>query len=313
MREDPSNPTRNCIPQSIDEAGLVQAIETSGYPLQGIVASKLKSQFQVTEEWGYIDQDSEEHRSLDVLAYRRLQSDKGDSIQPGLQLLIECKRSIHPFVFFKTVTDWSNPQFPSIVGIPNGLVSIEEKARKKSAHVPGFFALGIKELDFIASGPPKCAAFSKAIPSGKKVELSGTDPFNSIMLPLVKSLRHAIQLHKVAQRGNLSPTLILCVSVLDAPMLLVESPEQASDPILTPWLRVFRQEANTDPKSLTLFRFYAVDVVHIDAFDKVVQEHLIPFAEEFGRRVIHLGKILTDGEEVPNFDDWQWDQIRPKT
>src|SRR5262249_42311581 len=121
-------------------------------------------------------------------------------------------------------------------------------------------------------------------------------------------------LHKIARHVEpLFPTLILCVSVFDAPMLLVESPEQTSDPILMPWLRVFRLEANTDPNSWTQFKFYAVDVIHIDAFDKVIQDHLIPFAEEFRRRAIHLGKVLIDGGEVPNLDNWQWDQMRLKT
>jgi hypothetical protein len=73
----------------------------SGYPLQAVVAEKLMDAgFKVVEEWGFIDKDTKEQRSLDILAFKKLRNDK-DTVIPSLTLLIECKRTIHPFVFFK--------------------------------------------------------------------------------------------------------------------------------------------------------------------------------------------------------------------
>ena len=74
----------------------------SGYPLQGIVAEKMEfAGFKVTEEWGYIDNDTREHRSLDLFASRGLESNAAAKVIPRLDLLIECKRTIHPYVFSK--------------------------------------------------------------------------------------------------------------------------------------------------------------------------------------------------------------------
>ena len=49
MRINSGNPNRNQLPAGIDETELIKAIESSGYPLQGIVASKLKDYFGVTK------------------------------------------------------------------------------------------------------------------------------------------------------------------------------------------------------------------------------------------------------------------------
>ena len=100
MRVHPANPERNCLPAGIDKSELIKAIETSGYPLQGTVASLLKQEFVIAEEWSYIDLDLKERRSLDVFAYRSLLQNCDQAVQPSLILLIECKRSRQPYVFF---------------------------------------------------------------------------------------------------------------------------------------------------------------------------------------------------------------------
>lgn len=313
MRQGPTNPSKNIVPTNIKEAALINAIEMSGYPLQSVVANKLNQQFGVTEEWGYIDRDSKEHRSLDIFAFKSLIEDQASSVQPSLVLLVECKRSMHPYVFFKNVTERPVPQFPLIAGIPNGHVNISEKNGNRGLFASGSTALGLDKLPFVEPGPPKCASFTKATPKGDKVNLSGSDPFNSLILPLVKALNFASQQYKARQKPErLFPTLILCLSVLDAPMILVESPELASDPILTPWVRIVRQEANPDPLSWTPSHFYVIDAIHIDFFDEVVFKHLLPFAEEFRNRVVQVKDILFQGGIVSNLDDWEWDQIRVK-
>jgi hypothetical protein len=296
MRQESGNPASNALPSSVDETELLRAIESSGYPLQGIVADKLKSLFGVTEEWGYIDRDTKEHRSLDILAHKRLAKDTDCVIQPCLVLLTECKTSVHPFVFFKSVTDRAIPGFPAVAGLKRGIVEIRESKRGRISEVKGAHALGLHRLSFIQNGPPRCSVFSRAVLSGKKVEMSGTELFNSLVLPLVKALDHAYCLYRDRQQPtHLSPNLLLSIGVLDAPMILVESPHLASDPILTPWVRVVRQESVEDPNSLQRFRYYGIEIVHIDYFDEFLSEHLIPFAEEFSRRSVEKAEILLHG------------------
>ena len=96
-------------------------------------------------------------------------------------------------------------------------------------------------------------------------------------------------------------------------MILVDSPEKASDPILCPWVRVVRQEANADPRSWTRLRYYAVDAVHIDFFEDFLHKYLLPFADTFSDRVKRLEEILFEDGVVDSLDKWEWNQIRPKS
>src|SRR5689334_7072751 len=128
MRKASSNPPTNVIPSSIDEADLIRAVQTSGYPLQGVVAEKLERlEFKVTEEWGFIDSDSKQQRSLDIFAYKVLSGDHKDPISPRLALLIECKRTIHPYVFFKAVSEIPMSTFPVVAGVRGSGVNIEQR------------------------------------------------------------------------------------------------------------------------------------------------------------------------------------------
>jgi hypothetical protein len=315
MRQTATNPSNNCLPPSADEAELLQAIATSGYPLQGLVAEKLQSEFFVTEEWGYIDCDTKEHRSLDVFGYKKLVEATGSVVEPALALLVECKRSVHPFVFFQNVTDRGIHGFPEVAGLKRGVVEIHETSGKRYRESKGAYALGLDKLPFAANGPPICSVFSRATLSGKKAELSGTELFNGLVLPLVKAFDHADGLYKaLSQQDHLFPVLLLSLGVVDAPMILVESPHRASDPILTPWVRVLRQETVEESHSLMRFgqRDYGIDVVHIGFLDEFLSTHLMPFAKDFGQRARQMAEVLRSGGEVQDLDHWSWDQIRKK-
>lgn len=151
MRESKFNPSSNKIPLGIKEPVLLKAIEFSGYPLQGITASKLLAAFNVTEEWGYIDRDSKERRTIDIFAFKTLSDNKTLNIQPTLLLLIECKRSEHPYVFFQNVTDRQIPRFPQIVGIPRNIVSIHEQDSNRYQECSGDIVLGLNALSFVTT------------------------------------------------------------------------------------------------------------------------------------------------------------------
>lgn len=314
MRQDPTNPARNSLSPSVNEGELLSAIEASGYPLQGIVADKLRPLFDVFEEWGYLDRDTKEHRSLDVHACIDLTKDKCSVVQPDLVLLIECKRSVHPFIFFKNVTDRSILGFPAIAGLKRGVVEIHETSGKRLSEMKGAHALGLVTLPFVENGPPRCSAFSRATLSGKKVELSGTELFNGLVLPLVKALDHASSLYKAREQPDrLFPKLLLLIGVVDAPMLLVESPHRASDPILTPWIRIVRHESVEDVHSWQRFQHYGIDVVHIDYLDEFISGRLLPFAEEFGKRAVSMSEILLKGGQVQDLDNYRWDLMEKRS
>ncbi len=317
MKQKPSNPERNRIPAGIGEADLIKGIEKSGYPLQSVVAERLvKRGFAVTEEWGYSDRDSGEPRSLDVLAASEHRFDLRAEVIPGIVIMIECKRSEHPYIFFRMVTSPDLLWFPSIFGLPHGGVSLKE-SKNPARHeiVLASRALGLSELPFVSLGTERAASFSQAIPHGKnRVDLSGTDAFNNLILPLSKAADHARSVygHGHGLRYNtVFARAAFSMAVLDAPMILIEGPDQALDPVYSPWVRIIRQEPNVGILSGDApFKHYAFDAVHIDFFDEYLEKHLSRFAQEFARRAEKLGEVFLDGGEVRSLDSWSWNEIQ---
>ena len=86
----------------------------------------MKRGFAVSEEWAYSDRDSGEPRSLDVLAASERGFDLSAQVVPSIVLMIECKRSEHPYIFFRMVTSPDTLWFPYIFGLPHGGVSLKE-------------------------------------------------------------------------------------------------------------------------------------------------------------------------------------------
>jgi hypothetical protein len=313
MRTDPSNPTSNVIPNGIKEPALLKAIEASGYPLQGVAAgAMIRHGFEVVEEWGYIDRDSKEHRSLDVAGWKDLAA-KTARVCPRLCVLAECKRSAFPHIFFQSVANRPIPGFPTVGSVPRGYVPLEEQVRRAMLEARPGDVLGLAQHPFSEPGPPKCAAFSRATPSGDKVSLSGDEIFHGLVLPLVKAFDHYRQLFRAGPTDEvLFPTLLINVGVLDSPMVLVESPDRASDPILTPWVRVVRQEAQPDHNDRIRFNWYAIDAVHMGFFETYLTKHLLPLADEFAQRAVRQENVLRHGGTVDSLDAWEWDKVRAK-
>lgn len=314
MRVSKDNPSRNTLPPGITESGFADAIDASGYPLQGEVAHRLLKQFHVAEEWGFVDADTKEHRSLDIFAFRWLVERTNTArIRPRGALLVECKRSRHPYVFFQSTGAVPPPDFPRIRGFSRPRLRLFASSGASFMEVSFANALGLRSHAFIANGPSVCATFARATPDAKKVELSGADPFNSLILPLTKALDYAESRIPLAesQQATLYPMLHLAVSVLDAPMALVESPDKTRDPIFTPWVRVVRQEAPRE-KDLGGPRWNVVDVVHSDFLEHYVEGHVLPFLADFAARVEQTGDALVRDAHVANLENWTWDEIRPR-
>lgn len=108
--------------------------------------------------------------------------------------------------------------------------------------------------------------------------------------------------------------MLLCVAVLDAPMVLIEDPETASDPVLCPWVRFERREATPGQHSWTKTRFYGIDVVHADFLDTYVSKHLIPYVTLFEERLISHGPLLNGRGAIDTVDGYEWARltIRPR-
>jgi hypothetical protein len=307
MNQSESNPAENKLPSGMKEAELVRSITTSGFPLQGVVAHHLRANYGVTEEWSYIDRDTKDLRSLDVFAFRRLATE--DSVTPNAALLIECKSSIHPYVFFQNAVNRPFP-FPTLCGLRS--VNIRQQSGREGTHQEcrAALVLGLAETPF-GDKPPVCSAFTQAIANGDKVNVSGTDPFNSIVMPLVKATDHAIMLYNDRRSANddkLFPALILNVCVMDAPMIVVGNPDDAQSVRLEPWVRVLRQEAKPDNHRVR-YAHYVVDVVHRGFLNEFFDTHVEEFLGEYSRRLFNKADILRSGGVVPDLDNWTWKDV----
>src|SRR5665647_858773 len=110
MNQATDNPAANQLGPGLTDDQVRIAVERSGYPLQTIVGNLLRSkpyfkgeEFRVQDEWCFVDRDTQELRTIDLFAELRLHDwDPQPRVRPQLNLLIECKQSLLPYVFFQT-------------------------------------------------------------------------------------------------------------------------------------------------------------------------------------------------------------------
>jgi hypothetical protein len=306
------NPITNALPPGVSYEQVEEAVRRSGYPLQTLVASELKNDFVVSEEWSYLDRETGTKRALDVFAYKRLQEPRTAlRIVPNLALLIECKRSDLPYMFFKRIAQGRMPEFPCVCGLRAANIEVQAPGVMRSVSISD--CLGLFEHEFVKSEPIYCATFSKANrKGGGSLELSGSDPFNHVVMPLVNAMDHAYTFYKaVSDYAVYHPVLALGICVLDAPMIVVEGPPDASSLTLSPWIRIVRQEASIEAHKRAT-RFYAIDVIHRDYLRQFVDNKLLPFAEFFAERAMKQHLVLaTKRGYVKDLNSWAWNDVMP--
>jgi hypothetical protein len=288
------NPGRNCLAGGITEADLLTAIEKSGYPLQTRTAKALGENFGLYEEWSYKDRDTNTLRALDIYARRALFDYNAPQPRttPHLSLLIECKQSEMPFIFFETQHPARLTNFPTITGLKDQDIQLTTNEDLSTYSISILTALGLAEHDFIKR-PPFASTFSKCGRRGKTVELSGEEAYNGVIMPLIKAALH------LENTSFPKPTyqyfeanLCLPVAVLSAPMVLARATEPQPIADMCPWVRVIRHEYSDNTNSYSKSRFWAIDVVHEDYLKTYINDHALPFALAFAQKVLQHGDEL---------------------
>jgi hypothetical protein len=91
-------------------------------------------------------------------------------------------------------------------------------------------------------------------------------------------------------------------------MVLVESPDNSHDPILTPWVRVARLEAKVKKNSSDIgHQHYNIDFVHVDYLETFVKEKLLPFGTQLFERAGAVAEVLSKGlGTIEDYDTWSW-------
>ena len=165
------------------------AVSLSGYPLQTRIGRKLRQLgFSISPEWSFVDRDTEELRCIDLRASKRFDDRMpGVRTRPHLDLLIECKQSQLPIVFFLEEGPQYNPQFPYLVGLASSRLTVRTDDTLDTWRMTPQVALGLHQ-DRFATYPDVAFTLSKCQRKGNDLILSGEETYNSIVLPIIKGV-----------------------------------------------------------------------------------------------------------------------------
>lgn len=318
MDHAPNNPATNQLGPGLTEDQVRVAVERSGYPLQTIVADLLRSKpdanrekFLVQEEWSFVDRDTDELRTIDLLARLQLHDwDPQPRVRPQLSLLIECKQSPLPYVFFQTSGSPWLRDFPTVAGLRDDKIVIVSDDDPSSWTYTVTHALDL-ERDPFQAAPRFCHTLSKCVRKGSEVELSGSDAYNGLILPLVKALQHFVHAQSpVDTAWYFDCHLTVGIGVLDAPMIGVTVESAGAALVALPWVRVLRHEYAEEAEHFEREHLRVLDVVHKDYLQTYLEGHLMPFADRFAERVLrHTTELATGLAFVPRMGADGWDPV----
>jgi hypothetical protein len=152
------------------------------------------------------------------------------------------------------------------------------------------------EHPFVAEPARVALAFSKAARKSKDVVLSGTDPYQSLVLPLTKALgEYAKRVAPPKTAVYFDLALPIALAVIDGPMVLATVSPDGVTYELNPWIRVYRHDVDPDAgHKFDREKLYAIDCIHRAWLETYIKEHLHPFAAEFGTLALsHAEEIAT--------------------
>ena len=316
MKSTPENPSSNSLGPGLSDAVLESAIHASGYPLQLQVAQNLSGSFHIEEEWSYIDHQTQESRTIDLVASRNLfeWTEPQPRVRPALNLVVECKQSNLPYVFFLSNHHPWLPDFPTISGLKAKNVVITTDDDPSTWHKPPLSVLELDRHPFMSNSVPLCATFSKCVRQGKKVVLSGGDPYQSLMLPILKAASHFDQTQTPPSTAHYFDChLVIGVGVLDAPMVGVRLTDSGTKTELLPWVRVVRHEPTGGSTKFDSSEVRGVEIVHKDYLNQYVNDHALRFAREFARLALKHSDVLADAKGfVPGMGENSWTEIETR-
>jgi hypothetical protein len=258
--------------------------------------------FHVQDEWGYIDRDTHELRNLDIRASLRLHEwSPQPRVRPQLDLLVECKQSALPYVFFLVDNRIWTGGFPTIAGLRRSSVVFSSDDDPSTWENTVITALDLSEEPF-QTAPPFCHTLAKCIRKGSDLELSGSDGYNAIVLPLVKAIEHFTRAEEpVSTAWYFDCHLCIGLAVLDAPLVGVRVADDGTTALIgTPWVRVARHEYDEKLEPFDRDKLWLLDVVHKDFMAVYLRDNVLPFATTFAERALrHTTELATGRAFVP--------------
>lgn len=299
----------NKLPDGVSMELVYDAITESGYPLQLEIADIIGTTCSVQHEWAYEDADTAATRSLDILASRKFYDLRKDPrVYPAAQVLIECKRSLLPHVFFVPNGRPPAAELPMVCGVHDQRIVVHLE-KENRANAIGLNRLIIPEHDAFLSTPPSCFTFSKAKRKGKNLELCGSEAFQGLIQPLTKAMIHYQKARKPRKTFlYFSIDLAFSIGVIDGPMLKFQGGQLS----YSPWIRVFRHEHVPVEDGPSYGRQIAVDVVHKEFLGEYIESYLAPFCARIAETTLAHEIEIAEREAVAADFSQAWaGKIRP--
>ncbi len=299
MQTSTNNPDRNKLPNGLNDSDIEKAIKKSGYPLQTIITNKLNEKFFCQEEWSFIDKKTKDIRSLDINASMHLYDfdEPQKRVRPELNLLIECKQSELPYIFFLSPNKIHTYDYPYLSGLFNRNIIIHSNDTTSTLKMSIMLALGIGDDPFLRDAVPSSMTFSKCTRSGKEIVLSGTEGYHNLVLPLVTALKHFEESEFPGPKAKYFDVhLPFAIGIIDGPMIGVTVTEDSHETQFIPWVRVYRHESYENEDQMERKKLFAVDIVHKDYFDTYLNDHLLPFANRYAQLMLKHDNEIADGK-----------------
>ncbi|WP_151775497.1 hypothetical protein [Streptomyces abyssomicinicus] len=233
-------------------------ISKSGYPFQAVIAEVFREsslrdagQLEIQEEWAYVDRESGETRSVDLFVntvFRHGYEHPESKIRASLSLVVECKQSELPYIFFlRHSPPTSRSTFPEFGGLnstdirvfPEGELGGIRQNEDFSIWMSASDALALHELPFFNAPAPYAISLAKAVRRGAKLELTGEEAYRGITLPLLKAADHLHSLNQPQPNSVLVfPKIIVNLAVVRAPMVGTFLHAGEQELMALPWVRV---------------------------------------------------------------------------
>ena len=289
--------------QAILRAGVTvdavrSAVEKSGYPLQTAISDLLREEFHIQQEWGYRDRLTGDMRTIDIVATKQLRDlPSGDSrIRPHLVIIIECKQSDLPFVFFRDqVPLYLN--FPSVCGLGKEKVVVKTDDDRSRWHFRPLQALQLDEDPFVRD-VPLSSVVSKCGRRGDKLELTGSEAYNGLVMPLMSALHHFREAcAPPATAFWFDVYLVVALAVLDAPMISAEVTGAGTSLAATTRERLYRHEPGAGGSFHGhMGKLQAIEIIQRNNFNAYLADELLPFAEQFATLAVKHHHELATGK-----------------
>jgi len=286
----------------ISKEKILQCIKKSGYPFEQIVASCLEEvKWYPTLNYAFTDFETTVSREIDVLAEKHIwiESLSKQQNQPlvrlNAELLIECKQTKSPLVFFcrpKQISDFfctPNNEIVQYSGIKSEVVVKPRNERDTYSFTASQF-LRFGKLSHYSKSKEKATQFCKIYWKGKDLRADHAEVYQSFIVPLIK----AVAYQKMLRRPK--PTWRYFDMYLHYPIMIVKGDIFKVDSECKSIEGVNHVELVRNYYSAKIGGTYHIDVVSESYFRKFVDDVLMPSIKTMEKEVRKRDKALAKGE-----------------